>query len=217
MGVESVLVTEALSHPDTLDISWNFPTRVLLPALESMENKRQPSYRSYSTNVYIQNHWRTALKPLGKTARTQIILSPETPWTLYNYIYLEDNTAYGDKYWWHNWAHNKKQKTPKTWNTVIQYPTNRNPAQSLQENAITVFGPRLYNSLPKYLRDIESVKTEKFKFELDKFLELIPDEPKMPNYVTASGSNCILDQLIHLRALGIYWSGGIPDSAMEQP
>ena len=63
---------------------------------------------------------------------------------------------------------------------VIQYPTNRNPAQSLQENAITVFGPRLY-SLPKYMKDIESVKTEKFKYELDKFLELIPDEPKMPN------------------------------------
>ena len=42
---------------------------------------------------------------------------------------------------------------------VIQYPTNINPAQSLQENAITVFGPRLYSSLPKYLRDIESVKT----------------------------------------------------------
>ena len=99
---------------------------------------------------------------------------------------------------------------------VIQYPTNRNPAQSLQENEITVFGLRLYNSLPKYLRDIESVKTEKFKFKLDKFLELIPDQPKMPNYVTASGSNCILDQLTHLRAQGIYHSGGVPDSAMEQ-
>ena len=53
---------------------------------------------------------------------------------------------------------------------VIQYPTNRNQAQYLQENAITVFGPRLNNSFPKYLRDIESVKTEKFKFGLDKFL-----------------------------------------------
>ena len=81
---------------------------------------------------------------------------------------------------------------------VIQHPTNRSPAQSLQENAITVFGPRLYNSLPKYLRDIESVKTEKFKLELDKYLELIPYEPKMPNYVTASGSNSVLDQLAHL-------------------
>ena len=74
---------------------------------------------------------------------------------------------------------------------VIQYPTNRIPTQSLQENAMTVFGPLLYNSLPKYLRGIESVKTEKIKLELEKFLELIPDEPKMPNYVTAAGSNSI--------------------------
>ena len=99
---------------------------------------------------------------------------------------------------------------------VIQYPTNRNPAQKLQENAITAFGPRLYNSLPKYLRDIESVKTENFKFELEKFLELIPDEPKMPNYVTASGSNRILDQLTHLRAQGLCQSGGVPYLALEQ-
>ena len=124
------------------------------------------------------------LKLLGNTARTQIILTPETPWTLYNYIYLEDNTAYGAKYWW--------------------------------ENAITVFGPRLYNSLPKYLRDIASVKIEKFKFEPNKFLELIPNEPKMLNHVTASGNNSILDQLTHLRAQGIYQSGGVSDSAMEQ-
>ena len=68
----------------------------------------------------------------------------------------------------------------------------------------------------KYLRDIDSVKIEKFKFELDKFLDTIPDQPKMPNYVTASGSNSILDQLTHLRAQGIYHNGGVPDSAMKQ-
>ena len=65
---------------------------------------------------------------------------------------------------------------------VIQYPTNRNPAKSLQENAITVLWPRSYNSLLKYPRDIESVKTEKLKFELDRFLELITDEQKLTNY-----------------------------------
>ena len=99
---------------------------------------------------------------------------------------------------------------------IIHYPTNRNPAQSLQENAVTAFGPLLYNSLLKYLRDIESVKTKKINFELDKFLDTIPDQQKMPNYVTASGSNSILDQLTHLRAQGIYHSGGVPDLAMEQ-
>ena len=68
---------------------------------------------------------------------------------------------------------------------VIQYPINRNPAQSLQENAITVLGPGLYNSFGKISARHRKSKTEKFKFELDKFLVLIPDEPKMPNYVTA--------------------------------
>ena len=100
---------------------------------------------------------------------------------------------------------------------VIRYPTNRNPTQSLQENSITVFGPRLYNSLPKYVRYIESVKIEKFKFALDKFLELITDEPKIPNYVTAAGSNSILDQLTYLRAQGIYQGGGVPDCFETTP
>ena len=56
---------------------------------------------------------------------------------------------------------------------------------------------------PEYLRNIESVKTETFKFELDKFLEFISDEPQKPNYLTAARSNSILDQLSR-RAQGIY-------------
>ena len=125
MGVESVSVAEALSHADTLETSCHFHTRVLLPALESMKNGSHTSNRSYSTNVYIQNHWSTALKLLGKTARTQIVLSPETPGTLYNYIYLEENTAHGAKYWWHNGVQNKSQKTSKTWNTVSYSLSNK--------------------------------------------------------------------------------------------
>ena len=46
--------------------------------------------------------------------------------------------------------------------SVIEYQTNRNPAQSLQENAITAFESRLYDSLPKHLKDIESAKAEKY-------------------------------------------------------
>ena len=163
MGVESVSVAEALSHTDTLEIYFDSPTRVLLLALESIKIKWHTSYWSYSTNVYIQNHWSTALKLLGRAARTQIILSPETPWKLYNNIYLEDNTAYGAKYWWHDGNKIKTRKHPRHGTQcLIQYLTNGNTAQSLQENAITVFGSLLYNLLPKYLRDIESVKTKKF-------------------------------------------------------
>ena len=62
-----------------------------------------------------------------------------------------------------------------------------------------------YFELPKYLRYMRSVKTNKIKFEHDKFLELIPDEPKIHiNYATALRSNSILDHLSHGRAQVIY-------------
>ena len=54
--VLTVSVVVALSHADTLKISHHSRTRVVLPALESMESERHKSSRSYSTNVYIQNH-----------------------------------------------------------------------------------------------------------------------------------------------------------------
>ena len=95
--------------------------------------------------------------------------------------------------------------------------TNRNPAQSLQENAIAVFGPRLIvQLLPKYLRH-RKCYTEKFKFDVDKFIEHILDEPKMSNYVTAAGSNSMLDQLTYLRAQGIYECGVVtrPQSSLS--
>ena len=87
---------------------------------------------------------------------------------------------------------------------------------SSRKNNNCVWAYSLYNSLPKYLRNIEGVKTEKFKFELDEFLELIPDEPKMQNCVTAARSISILDQLSHRRIQAIYNSVGVSDSVAEQ-
>ena len=134
MRVESVSVAEALSHADTLEISYHSLTRVLWNPWKAEDRQAIEAIRQTFTYKIIEVQHIN----FYKTARTQIIFSPETPLTLYNYIYLEDNTTYGAK---------------------CQYPTNRNIAESLQENAISVFGLRLYNSLPKYLRDIKSVKT----------------------------------------------------------
>ena len=39
-------------------------------------------------------------------------------------------------------------------------------------NSIAIYGPRFYDSLPKYLRDTRSIKTEKPKFQHEKFLPL---------------------------------------------
>ena len=117
----------------------------------------------------------------------------------------------------HNGLGEKKQSK--------EYPTNRNPAQSLQENAITIFGPRMYNARPKCpkytmskcLRVIKSVKTEKFTFDIDKFQELIPDTPKVTNYVTAAGNNSILHQLSHHKAQEIHNGGDVSKEHLMSP
>ena len=72
--------------------------------------------------------------------------------------------------------------------------------QTLREASFQIHGPRLFNSLPKSVRNLTRVSVEEFKCSLDKFLEKLPDEPKVGNYIpsacnliTASPSNSILD------------------------
>ena len=111
MSVESVSVAEALSHADTLEISWHSPTRELLPALESMERKRHTSYRNYSTNVYIQNHRSTAFKLLASLQRLheRYIIIYIWKVTLHMVPNIDGTMRRKIK---------KKQKTSRTWNTV---------------------------------------------------------------------------------------------------
>ena len=55
--------------------------------------------------------------------------------------------------------------------------------QSIREASFQINGPRLFNSLPKAVRNTTKVGIEEFKLKLDKYLESIPDEPKMENYL----------------------------------
>ena len=47
--------------------------------------------------------------------------------------------------------------------------------KTLKENSLLTEGPRLFNSLPRYLRD-STVKMDRFKELLDEFLQTIPDQ-----------------------------------------
>lgn len=57
----------------------------------------------------------------------------------------------------------------------------RTKIKILKENAFIVRGPRLFNALPKSMRELTDTNLEKFKLELDKFLQTIPDQPKLPH------------------------------------
>ena len=65
-------------------------------------------------------------------------------------------------------------------------PTStKNRLQRLREESFCVNGPRLFNTLPSYLRNLTGVSQMDFKSKLDKFLWTVADEPLIRGY-TAS-------------------------------
>ena len=91
--------------------------------------------------------------------------------------------------------------------------------RTLRDGAFTVRARRLYNSLPRYLRDYSGEKATMngFKSQLDKFLELVPDRPRdtsggwLPaaiDQATGLNSNSLVHWLILLRKtnLEFRWS-----------
>ena len=55
--------------------------------------------------------------------------------------------------------------------------------QTLRENSFQINGPKLFNCLPKKIRNKKGCSIEEFKAELDQFLEKIPDQPKSEGYI----------------------------------
>lgn len=77
---------------------------------------------------------------------------------------------------------------------IYYYPINSNKCRAYN----TPFNrlKKAFNSLPKDLRNMSDVSTEKFKSHLDGFLSIIPDQPNVPGYKRnrACATNLIADQ-----------------------
>ena len=65
----------------------------------------------------------------------------------------------------------------------------------IKESSLPIHGTKLFNALPKHVRDITNVNIEAFKTALDALLKTIPDEPLIPGYTACrrAGSNSILE------------------------
>ena len=67
--------------------------------------------------------------------------------------------------------------------------------QIYNNHSLSYFGVRLFNVLPKNIRD-HSGSIEFFKNLLDRYLLGLPDQPNVPGYksMLAASSNSIIDQ-----------------------
>ena len=73
---------------------------------------------------------------------------------------------------------------------------NQAPAsvRKARESSLQVKGARLFNSIPRELRDTSTGTPDQFKVKLDDWLSTIPDEPTVPGRLRAAASNSLLDQ-----------------------
>ena len=77
--------------------------------------------------------------------------------------------------------------------------------QNLREASMPVRGQKLFNSLPKHLREMTGCSKDTFKAALDQYLTTIPDEPQIQGYTSMrrADSNSLLDMGRHAYAEAI--------------
>ena len=86
----------------------------------------------------------------------------------------------------------KSKENPRLGRTcVIQSPSMK--LKKIRDGAYTSQGPRLFNCLPKEIRNLSKVSLEQFKRSLDKYLKTVPDEPQIAGYTSCrrASSNSI--------------------------
>ena len=80
--------------------------------------------------------------------------------------------------------------------TPNSIPQNaRAMVKKARERSLGVHGARLFNLLPKHLRNENSKDFPLFKNHLDLFLALVRDQPTTTGLTRAAASNSLLDQI----------------------
>ena len=73
----------------------------------------------------------------------------------------------------------------------------RGPFQKIISGSLSVYGAKLFNALPKDIRNLSNCTKDIFKNNLDKFLKMVPDEPQIRSYTARrrTDSNSIIDMI----------------------
>jgi hypothetical protein len=75
---------------------------------------------------------------------------------------------------------------------------SRAPSQvrKAREASLFVKGAKLFNRIPRELRNLNHSKVDAFKSGLDEWLSHIPDQPTIPGRQRAVLTNSLLDQIV---------------------
>ena len=172
----------------------NIEFRILLPVMVSSQYLRHPVLRKCSTHVHPSINWKWT-RLLGKTSIAKRILTTKKK----RYIII---------YTWKV----LEGLVPNPVNQIIQInndrrgrrcgrkqlPKTSTRIRTLVDNSIIHLGPKLFNCLPRSIRNLSGCRVETFKKHLDTFLKTVKDEPHIFNCPRqrAAQSNSLPDQLL---------------------
>ena len=83
---------------------------------------------------------------------------------------------------------------------VLAQNSNQAPSSLMnaRESSLQVRGDKLFNAIPREIRDTSTGTTDMFKLKLDEWLSRVPDQPTIPDRKRAASSNSILDQFHYI-------------------
>ena len=96
--------------------------------------------------------------------------------------------------------HITSHKNPRRGRIVepAKYPSHAPaPVRNAREASLTVHGAKLFNLVPREIRDISTGTVDMFKGRLDAWLESIPDQPTTPGRQRAALTNSLIDQAVY--------------------
>ena len=77
----------------------------------------------------------------------------------------------------------------------------------MRQATLPVQGIKLFNAMPKHIRNLRKVETDVFKRSLDRFLSNVPDEPQIPGYTQyrRHENNSIIEMIKFDKKNGTEW------------
>ena len=80
---------------------------------------------------------------------------------------------------------------------MCKVPALKPKERKKREESFQTAGPKLFNCLPKSIRNLKRIGVEEFKEQLDQFLSTVPDEPKIGGAMplNCEKSNSVIHQV----------------------
>ena len=172
---------QTLYNANIVEIAGNSSLRLLFPALVSTQTLPS-SAAGGSSKIFLKEDFSKKPNLLGKTKSFQSLQSREEKRKIPHHIHLVYTWGLSLKLQLWRWKGRHlgihQQKVRKC------YPKPVNTAKkNLWKGTLSEEGPKLFNCLPRSLRNLSKCTKEVFKNKLDHLLRSLPDEPLLSCYL----------------------------------